>query len=90
MSEASVENRGKPPDRYKMAWVDIVITPTLGAAWMVGEDARDRYVIERLERKIGNATGRAIIRILLHPTRSMATAMAGQKPWKRYRSVGRD
>jgi hypothetical protein len=84
-SEASLENRGKPPDRHKMAWVDIVITPTLGVAWMAGEDALDRYVIERLERKIDNAAGRGLIRILLNPTRSMANVVAGQKPWKRYR-----
>ena len=83
-SESSLENRGKPPDRYKMAWVDIVITPTLGVAWMAGEDALDRYVIERLERKIDNAAGRGLIRILLNPTRSMANVMAGQKPWKRH------
>lgn len=83
-SEASLENFGKPPDRYKMAWVDIVITPTLGTAWMAGEDALDRYVIARLERKIDNATGRAFIRVLLNPTRSMATLMTGQKPWKRH------
>lgn len=84
LSEASLENRGKPPDRYKMAWVDFVITPTVGVAWTAGEDALDRYVIKRLERKIDNAAGRAAIRILLNPTRSMANAMAGQKPWKRY------
>ena len=83
-SEASLENRGKPPDRYKMAWVDVVITPTLGVAWMAGEDALDRYVIERLERKIDNAAGRVLIRMLLNPTRSMASLMAGQKPWKRH------
>ena len=84
MSESSLENVGKPPDRYKMAWVDIVITPTLGAAWMVGEDALDRYVIKRLERTIDSATGRGVIRVLLNPTRSMANLVAGQKPWKRH------
>ena len=83
MSEASLENVGKPPDRYKMGWVDLVITPTLGMAWMAGEDALDRFVIEKLERKIDNAPGRVAIRILMNPTRSMANLMAGQKPWKR-------
>ena len=83
MSESSLGNVGKPPDRYKMAWVDIVITPTLGAAWMAGEDALDRYVVAKLERKIDSATGRAVVRVLLNPTRSMATLMAGQKPWQR-------
>ena len=83
MSEASIENVGMPPDRYKMAWVDMVITPSLGVAWRAGEDAIDRYVIARLERKIDSSAGKAAIRILLNPTRSMANVMAGQKPWKR-------
>jgi hypothetical protein len=82
-SEASVENVGKPPDRYKMAWIDFVVTPTAGVAWMAGEDALDRFVIKKLERDIDSAAGRAAIRILLNPTRSMANVMAGQKPWKR-------
>jgi hypothetical protein len=82
-SESSLENVGRPPDRYKMAWVDFVITPTVGVAWMAGEDALDRYVIKRLERTIDSATGRAVIRVLLNPTRSMANLVAGQKPWTR-------
>lgn len=82
-SEASLENVGRPPERYKMAWVDFVITPTVGVAWMAGEDALDRYVIQKLERKIDSATGRVIVRVLLNPTRSMANLVAGQKPWTR-------
>lgn len=84
LSEASLENVGKPPDRYKMAWIDFVITPTLGVAWAAGEDALDRYVIERLERKIDSTAGRVVIRILLNPTRSMSNLVAGQKPWTRH------
>jgi hypothetical protein len=82
-SEASLENVGKPPDRYKMAWQDFVITPTVGVAWMAGEDALDRYVVRKLERKIDSAAGKAAIRILMNPTRSMSNLVAGQKPWKR-------
>ncbi len=82
-SEASLENVGAPPDRYKMAWQDFVITPTAGVAWMAGEDALDRFVIKKLERKIESPAGRAAIRILLNPTRSMANLVAGQKPWQR-------
>lgn len=81
--EASLENVGKPPDRYKMAWQDFVITPTVGVAWMAGEDALDRFVVQKLERQIDSAAGRAAIRILFNPTRSMANLVAGQKPWKR-------
>jgi hypothetical protein len=66
-----------------MAWVDFVITPTVGVAWMAGEDALDRYVIRKLERRIDSATGRAVIRVLLNPTRSMANLVAGQRPWTR-------
>jgi hypothetical protein len=50
---------------------------------MAGEDALDRYVIKRLEQKINSATGRAVIRVLLNPTRSMANLVAGQTPWTR-------
>jgi hypothetical protein len=82
-SEASIENVGLPPNRYKMAWIDMVVTPTLGVSWMAGEDALDRFVIQRLEQKIDSAAGKAAIRILLNPSRSMANVMAGQKPWKR-------
>ena len=82
-SESSLENVGMPPDRYKMAWVDFVITPTVGVAWMAGEDALDRYVVRRIERKIDSATGRAIVRVLMNPTRSMSNLVAGQKPWMR-------
>src|SRR5262245_6907041 len=37
VSEASIGNVGMR-NPAKMAWVDLVITPVLGTAWMVGED----------------------------------------------------
>ena len=84
LSESSLGNVGIPPNRQKMAWVDIVVTPALGAVWMAAEDALDRYVIERLEPKIDNAALENLIRIILNPTRSMANVVALEKPWKRH------
>ena len=72
------------PHRYKMAWVDIVVTPALGAVWMAGEDALDRYVIERLERKINNTAFKILSRSFLNPTRSMTNVVAAERPWKRH------
>jgi hypothetical protein len=83
LSEASIGNVGLPPNHNKMAWVDVVVTPTIGAAWMMGEDALDRYVIQRLERRIDNEVSRILIRILLNPTRSVANVLRSEKPWKR-------
>jgi hypothetical protein len=83
-SEASLGNVGMSPHRSKMAWVDIIVTPALGAVWMAGEDALDRYVIERLERKINNTAFRILIRSFLNPTRSMANVVAGERPWTRH------
>jgi hypothetical protein len=83
-SESSLGNVGMPPHRYKMAWVDVVVTPALGAVWMAGEDALDHYVIERLERKINNTACKILMRIFLNPTRSMANVVAAERPWKRH------
>jgi hypothetical protein len=83
LSEASIGNVGLPPNQNKMAWVDVVVTPTIGAVWMVGEDALDRYVIQRLERRIDSEVSRILIRILLNPTRSLANVLRSEKPWKR-------
>jgi hypothetical protein len=84
-SEASIGNVGMAPDRVKMAWVDIVVTPILGTAWMAGEDALDHHLIRHLDRKIGNSVLRHTVRILLNPTRSFSNLVAFERPWKRYR-----
>jgi hypothetical protein len=84
-SEASMGNVGMAPDRVKMAWVDIVVTPILGTAWMAGEDALDYHLIRRLDRKIGNSVLRHTVRILLNPTRSFSNLVGFERPWKRYR-----
>lgn len=67
----------------QMGLVDIVVTPIIGAGWMVGEDAIDRLIIERLERRIQNSWGRLLLRGGLNPSRSFANLMAGRVPWHR-------
>ena len=53
ISEASIGNVGlNDPD--KRGFVDPVITPTLGAAWMVMEDYVYKHVLAKIEgRKAG-------------------------------------
>lgn len=87
ISEATIGNVGlNPNDRHKMAWVDLVVTPTVGTALIVQEDAIDKYVLKNwLERKNGNRTTAKIklLRSLLTPTLSVSNLLRLQVPWKR-------
>lgn len=86
LSEASIGNIGIRPyrkQRNPMAWVDLVVTPTMGTAWLVGEDMLDRYLVARLENLIDNRIARVLMRTFLNPTRSMANIVAGKRPWHR-------
>jgi hypothetical protein len=86
VGEAGIGNIGiRPYGKAKnpMAYVDIVVTPVVGTGWLVGEDMIDRYVIQRLENKIGNRTLQIVIRGLLNPTRSFANLLRGKWPWYR-------
>lgn len=82
VSQASIGNVGL---HGKQTWVDIVITPTAGAAWLVAEDALDRFVVRRIERRTDNRFVRIIVRMLLNPTRSSANLLRFEKPWRRDR-----
>jgi hypothetical protein len=85
-SEASIGNIGMRPtykSRHPMGYVDLVVTPVLGAGWLVGEDMLDRYLIRRLESNIPNRTAQIVIRGFLNPTRSFANMMRGKWPWHR-------
>jgi hypothetical protein len=86
VSEATLGNVGILGDpRYnKMAWVDFVITPTLGTAWVVAEDALDKYVMKNwLEQKTSNKTMIKVFRIVFTPTASFANILRGKMPWYR-------
>jgi hypothetical protein len=86
ISEASLGNVGRIPTEkslHPMGWVDLITTPTLGTAWLVGEDLIDRYLIRWLESKIKNRKFIIIARTFLNPTRSFANMHRGDWWWKR-------
>jgi hypothetical protein len=84
ISEASLGNsRGTPFYPHPTSYVDLVITPTVGTGWMVGEDLADRYLIVPLERKISNRPLVFLIRTVSNPSRTMANALRFKWPWYR-------
>jgi hypothetical protein len=81
ISEASV---GKIQSRYpQVGFVDQVVTPVFGLAWMMAEDALDKYVAQPLERRISNGYVRMLVRSWTSPARCFANAMDGRIPWAR-------
>lgn len=83
LSQASIGNVGL---HGKQTYVDLVMTPTAGLGLLVVEDALDRYVVERLERRTHNRYVRILSRMVLNPTRSSANLLRFKKPW--HRDVG--
>lgn len=87
LSQASIGNVGLHTDhtgkhKRKMAFVDLVVTPTVGTGWVVGEDIVNRYVLRRFE-KMDNRLLRNAMRVLLNPMRSAATIFRFKVPWHR-------
>ena len=86
LSEASIGNVGL---RYKnvhctMDHVDLVVTPVVGTAVLVGEDAIDKYVLKKwIERNSDSKVKIRILRTLFTPTMSAANLLRGKMPWKR-------
>lgn len=84
VSQASIGNVGL---KGKQTWGDIITTPTVGTAMLITEDAFDRFLIERIERKTNNFYVIIISRVLLNPTRTVANLVRFRKPWYRDRTV---
>jgi hypothetical protein len=82
VSQASLGNVGL---HGKQTWVDIVVTPVGGTAWLVAEDALDRHLVRRIERRTDNRFARIIARMIFNPTRSSANLLRFEKPWRRDR-----
>ena len=82
VSQASIGNVGL---HGKQTWVDIVVTPVGGTAWLVAEDALDLLVVRRIERWSGNRFLRIVVRMIFNPTRSSANLLRFEKPWGRDR-----
>jgi hypothetical protein len=81
LSEANI---GYIQSRYpQQGFVDHVITPTFGFAWMVAEDSIDRYLLTAFERRVGNPQLRLLARGFLNPSRSMANMLRWKLPWHR-------
>jgi hypothetical protein len=78
VSQASIGNVGL---HGKQTYVDIVVTPTVGTALLVTEDALDRYVVGRIERR--GKYARIFARMALNPTRTAANLLRFEKPWHR-------
>lgn len=82
ISQASIGNVGL---KGKQTWVDIVITPTVGTALLVSEDALDRYAVRWIERRTNNLYAKIAGRMLLNPSRTCANLIRFKKPWYRDR-----
>ncbi len=86
LSESSLGNVGRLPSlksKHPQSYVDIVITPTVGTAWLVAEDALDRYVTRAVEARTSNRYLIGAARTFLNPARSFANLMRFTKPWHR-------
>lgn len=81
ISEASIGNVGMK--KGTMGFVDLIITPVGGFGWIVAEDAVDRFLIEKLERKWPRPGLIRFFRVALNPTRSVANVMRFRLPWYR-------
>lgn len=84
VSQASIGNVGAGEfEAGKMAYVDLVVTPTIGTAWMVTEDAVDRYLVQWIERRTSNRIARNFARMALNPMRSCANLLRFKPFWYR-------
>lgn len=87
LSEASIGNVGltRRYGRHTMAWVDLVITPTLGTGVVVLEDMADKFLLKNwIEKKFGSHSFQSkLYRVLFTPTTAFANILRGKPPWKR-------
>jgi len=81
LSEASIGHIQK--DFPQQGFVDHVVTPTVGLAWTLAEDALDRYLVKKMEAHWQNRFARIFARTLLNPARTFANAMDWKVPWYR-------
>jgi hypothetical protein len=81
VSQASIGNVGL---HGKQTYVDLVVTPIGGFAWIVLEDFVDKNIIHKIERRsLGNFYIKIASRTFLNPSRSAANLLRFKKPWHR-------
>jgi len=86
ISEASLGNVGMTYQNgyCTMAHVDLVVTPVVGTAVLIGEDAIDKYVLKNwLERGNSSKLKIRILRSFLTPSMSATNLIRLKVPWKR-------
>jgi hypothetical protein len=87
ISEATIGNVGtfKENGYNTMAYVDLVVTPVIGTAVLVGEEALDKYLLKNwIEKKTSSKFKIRLLRSLLTPTTSIGNLVNWKVPWKRY------
>ena len=67
----------------QQGFADHVNTASIGLAWMIAEDATDKYIIRRIEEHTENPYVKLAARITLNPTRSVANVLGLEKPQHR-------
>lgn len=80
VSQASIGNVGL---HGKQTYVDLVVTPTVGLGLLVAEDALDKHLVKRIERRTDNYFVKIASRMLLNPSRSIANLLRFKTPWHR-------
>lgn len=81
ISEASIGHVGKKHGTNGLT--DLIITPTGGFAFMVGEDWLDKKLIKRLEEGTDSIPKRRFYRVLFNPDRAVANVLRLKVPWHR-------
>ncbi|HKS40724.1 MAG TPA: hypothetical protein VJX74_08900 [Blastocatellia bacterium] len=81
LSEATIGNVGKKSGTS--GYVDFVVTPTLGTAGVLFEDATDSFLIRKIENRTQNPHIIRTVRMVFNPARSFANLLRFKKPWHR-------
>ena len=73
---------GYKPPTNNTAWVDFIVTPTVGTGLIILEDFIELKIVDPL---VGDSQwgGYKILRAALYPTQSMANMLAPRHPWSR-------
>jgi hypothetical protein len=67
----------------QQGFVDHVITPVIGGAWMIAEDTVDRFLIKPIEAHTRSPWLKIAARGFLNPSRTFANCMELELPWYR-------
>jgi hypothetical protein len=73
-----------------MGCVDLVLTPTLGFAWTLLEDAIDKHFLQRVEARTDSVNLIRVLRVMFNPMHGAANLLRFKTLWyKDYRPIGR-